>query len=132
MIRRVDIIGEGIRGLAAAFCLARSPDGLRIRVFEKDDQPGGLAGSFSTAEYSVEKFYHHLFRRDKALQQLIAALGLAGQLMWRPAGTGAYYARRPYFLSSPLDLLRLESLPPLDRLRLGWLALHARIVRNWE
>lgn len=132
MIKRVDIIGAGISGLATAYYLAKSTSGLEIRVWEKDDRPGGLAGSFSTDHFTVEKFYHHLFKRDKALQQLIDELGLGDDLVWRPASTGAYYMHRPYRISSPLDLLRFKPLPVLDRLRLGWLAIHARTVREWE
>ncbi len=132
MIRRVDIIGAGISGLATAYYLARSTTDLEIRVWEKDEQPGGLAGSFSTERFSVEKFYHHLFKRDTALQQLIADLDLGPELVWRPASTGAYYMQRPYRLSSPLDLLRFKPLSLVDRLRLGWLAVHARTVKHWE
>lgn len=137
--RRVDIIGAGISGLATAYYLAQTfrqdagqPNRVQIHVWEKDAAPGGLAGIFSTPDFTVEKFYHHIFRRDLALQNLLAELHLADDLIWKPADTGAYYFRQPYRLSSPLDLLRFTPLSFIDRFRLGWLAIHARTVRDWR
>jgi len=129
---RVDVLGAGVSGLATAWFLSQQRPELEIHVWEKDSTPGGLAGSFTTESYRVEKFYHHLFRRDVALQNLITELGLGADLVWRPASTGAYYFARPYRLSSPLDLLRFDPLPVVDRIRLGLLVLAARRVRDWR
>ncbi|GAK58418.1 probable protoporphyrinogen oxidase protein [Candidatus Vecturithrix granuli] len=135
-VPRIDIIGAGISGLATAYYLARHLNQTEkkgeIHVWEKDGNPGGLAGTFSTQDFTVEKFYHHIFRRDRALQELLSELGLAGEIVWRPAATGAYYFQQPYKLASPIDLLRFKPLPFVDRLRLGWLALHARTIKNWQ
>jgi len=130
--RRIDVIGGGISGLATAYSLSKSGRDLEIHVWEKADHPGGLASNFTADGVTLERFYHHLYRRDVALQELIRELGMGDALAWRPASTGAYYFRRPYRLSSPLDLLRFDPLPPLDRVRLGWLALHARMIRDWQ
>ena len=138
--RRIDIIGAGISGLTTAYYLARDlctnaeqPEKpLEIHVWEKESTPGGLAGTFTTDHFTVEKFYHHIFRRDTALQELIAEFGFADDLVWRPAATGAYYFRQPYRLSSPLDVLRFKPLSFFDRFRLGWLALHARTIKDWQ
>lgn len=130
--QQVDIIGAGISGMATAFYLSRQRDDVHIRVWEKDKFPGGLAGAFETDDFSVEKFYHHIFKRDKGLQQLIADVGLADELSWRPAATGSYYFQQPYRLSAPLDLLKFKPLPFLSRIRLGMMVLHARTVKDWE
>lgn len=136
MSDRIDIIGAGISGLATAYYLARSMQQAgssgTIHVWEKEAAPGGLAGTFRTQVFTVEKFYHHIFRRDNALLELLADVGLAENVVWRPAATGAYYVRQPYRLASPLDLLRFTPLPFVDRLRLGWLALHARTIKDWR
>jgi protoporphyrinogen oxidase len=140
MKHRVDIIGAGISGLATAFYLTkafqeqtgRSDASLDMHVWEREARPGGLAGTFTTSDFTVEKFYHHIFCRDVALQELIKELGFGDDLLWRPAATGAYYFRQPYRLSAPLDLLRFKPLPFFDRFRLGWLALHARTIRDWR
>ena len=134
---RIDIIGAGISGLSTAYYLSRAFETaqdrkIEIHVWEKDATPGGLAGTFTTPDFTVEKFYHHIFKRDRDLQDLIAEVGLGNDMVWRPAATGAYYFRQPYRLSSPLDLLRFKPLPFFDRLRLGWMAVHARTVRDWR
>ena len=135
-LRRIDIIGAGISGLTTAYYLARAFENaanrIEIHVWEKDQDPGGLAGTFTTENFTVEKFYHHIYRRDYALQDLIEELGLGAQLIWRPAATGAYYFQQPYRLSSPVDVLRFKPLPLLDRLRLGWMAVHAKTIKDWR
>lgn len=132
MHHRIDIIGAGISGLATAYYVARTTKEVEIHVWEKDATPGGLAGTFSMQGFSVEKFYHHFYRQDVAIQELIAELGLEEHLIWRPAATGAYYLRQPYRLSSPLDVLRFKPLPVVDRFRLGWMAIHAHSIRDWH
>ncbi|MDX1907495.1 MAG: FAD-dependent oxidoreductase [Bacteroidia bacterium] len=132
MKSRADIIGAGPGGLAAAWRLSQLRPDLELHVWDRDTSPGGLAGSFETADFRVEKFYHHIFRRDTAIQALIAEMGLQDALQWRAAATGSYYLRQPYRLSTPLDVLRFSPLGLVDRFRLGWLALHARTVRDWE
>jgi len=130
--RRVDIIGAGISGLASAWFLARRRSDVEIHVWEPSPEPGGLAGCFHVDGLTLENFYHHIYRRDVALQKLIDAAGLAGDLVWRPASTGAYYFKRPYRFSSPIDLLRFDQLPLIDRFRAGWMVLHARFIRDWQ
>jgi protoporphyrinogen oxidase len=129
---RVDVIGAGISGLSSAYFLAQTQPDAEIHVWERSTTPGGLAGTFTTGGMTIEKFYHHIFTRDVALQQLIAELGLDADLVWRPAMTGAYYFQRPFRLATPLDLLKFKPLPLVDRFRLGWLAIHARLVRDWR
>jgi len=128
---KVDVIGAGASGLAAAYYLSESDRRYQIRVWEKDETPGGLAGTFSSDDFSVEKFYHHIFRRDTGLQSLISELGLTEQLMWKAASTGSYYFNQPFRLSSPLDLLKFKPLPLADRFRLGLMVLRARMVKDW-
>ena len=129
---RVDIIGGGISGLATAYYLLKHRPGLNLHVWEKDQAPGGLAGCFSAEGFTVEKFYHHVFKGDSHLQDLLKELGLGGELMWRPANTGSYYFQQPYRLSSPIDILRFKPLPWIDRIRLGLMVIQARAVRDWR
>lgn len=133
MATRIDIIGAGISGLATAYYLAQQSPDVDIHIWEKDDSPGGLAGTFALPDGGViEKFYHHFYRRDAALTALINELGLGPDLLWQPGETGAYYGQRPYRLASPLDLLRFDPLPLWDRIRMGWMVLHAQRIRDWR
>lgn len=130
MSRRVAIIGGGFTGLAAAWELARR--GIGVTVLEADDEVGGLAGSFEVGGTRLEKFYHHWFTSDTHVTGLVRELGREGEVLHRETRTGMYFANRRFRLSSPLDVLRFSPLPPLDRLRLGLLALRARRVRDWR
>ncbi|GAB6039452.1 NAD(P)/FAD-dependent oxidoreductase [Endothiovibrio diazotrophicus] len=127
---RAAIIGGGFCGLAAALELSRR--GAQVTVFERDPEIGGLAGSFPVGGAALEKFYHHWFTNDRHIMGLIDELGAAEEVVARPTRTGMYYANRFYRLSSPLDLLRFEALPLIDRLRLGLLTLRARRVSDWH
>ena len=61
---------------------------------------------------------------------LLSELGLSEQLMYRPVGTGLYYANSLFRLSSPLEVLRFRALSPLGRVRLGLLPLVARLHKR--
>ena len=67
---RVAIIGAGIGGLTAAYDLVKG--GHEITIYEREGQPGGLAGGFQEErwDWSLEKYYHHWFRTDKQMHNL--------------------------------------------------------------
>ena len=127
---RVAIIGGGFTGLAAALELASR--GVGVTVLEADAEVGGLAGSFEVGGTRLEKFYHHWFTSDTHVTDLVRELGQEGQVLHRETRTGMYFANRRFRLSSPLDVLRFSPLRPIDRLRLGLLALRARRVGDWR
>jgi protoporphyrinogen oxidase len=124
------IIGGGMTGLAAAYELAKA--GHRVTVLEADATLGGLAGSFDVEGVSLERFYHHWFKSDVHILGLIADIGQADRIVFRSTRTGLYFANTFYRLSSPLDLLRFTALNPVDRIRLGLLALRVKAVKNWR
>jgi protoporphyrinogen oxidase len=132
----VAIAGAGFTGLAAALELARR--GHRVVVVEKDSEAGGLAGSFRIGDERgesnerLERFYHHWFASDTDILELIRGLGLESEVLHRPTRTGMYYAHQFFRLSTPLDVLRFPPLGLFDCLRLGWVALAARRVRDWQ
>jgi protoporphyrinogen oxidase len=126
----VVVIGAGFCGLAAGYELAKR--GVRVTIFERDAEIGGLAGSFAVNGGRLEKFYHHWFTSDRHILQLVEELGTRNRIVHRFTSTGMYYANEFFRLSSPLDLLRFEPLPLIDRLRLGWLALRVRRVADWR
>ena len=124
------VVGAGFCGLTAAYELAKS--GVRVTVLEKDSGIGGLAGSFAVNGARLEKFYHHWFRSDRYIVELIDELGVADQIVARSTRTGLFYANSMFRLSSPLDVLRFYPLSLIDRVRLGLLALRVRQIRDWR
>jgi protoporphyrinogen oxidase len=126
----VAIVGAGFTGLSAAFDLARK--GFKVAVIEKDSGPGGLAGCFMAGGQQLEKFYHHWFTSDHYITDLARMLGREHDVIWRPTNTGMYYAHRIFRLSRPRDVLSFTPLSFFNRLRLGYMTLAARRVRNWR
>jgi len=126
----VAIVGAGFTGLASAFELARQ--GFKVTVIEKDSEPGGLAGSFSVGGQRLEKFYHHWFTSDEHITSIVRRLGREEDVLSRATNTGMYYAHNLFRLSRPRDLLAFTPLSFANRLRLGYMTLAARRVRNWQ
>lgn len=120
------ILGGGISGLASARRLAQR--GHRITIYEADERLGGLGGTFSHDGIELEKFYHCMLPADGALLAHVAELGLSDQLSWSPTGMGFRVGETTYPLNTPVDLLRFAPLGWVDRIRLGLLAVYARLA----
>ncbi len=127
---QVAIVGGGFAGLSAAYELVQQ--GMTPTVFEQDSVVGGLAGSFKVKGQRLEKFYHHWFTNDEHVMGLVNELGVEDKVIYRPTRTGMYYANDFYNLSTPLDLLQFEPLSFFNRIRLGILALRARMISDWR
>ena len=113
----VAVIGAGALGLAAARRLAAG--GARVTVFEREPRPGGLAAGFKVGPSWLEKFYHHVFRTDRRIVELIGELGLGDRLVWGSPPTANLREGETYRLDNPLAVLRFEPLSVPARLRLG-------------
>ncbi len=127
---RIAIVGGGLTGMSAAYELSKA--GHACTLYERDAVLGGLAGSFHVDGVLLEKFYHHLFTSDTAMVELIEDLGLGDDLVWNATVTSLYHGNRIFRLSTPLDVLRFSPLSPIDRIRLGMLAIIPRFVRDWR
>ena len=127
----VIVVGGGFTGLAAAYQLCL--EGVAVTVVEQAPETGGLAASFEVASGDrLECFYHHWFTSDRHMMSLIDELAARDDLMLRQTRTGVYYANRIYRLATPMDLLGFSALSLPNRLRLGWLAVRARMVKDWR
>lgn len=126
----VVIIGGGFTGLTAAYEVAG--EGIPVILLEKENEVGGLAGSFRIGKQRLEKFYHHWFNKEEHVIHLIKELGLESELLYRPTKTSIYLENRFFKLSTPFDVLRLKPLTLLNRFRLGLLVLRAKRVKDWK
>jgi protoporphyrinogen oxidase len=129
-MKHIVIIGAGFTGLAAALELLDR--GYKVTIMEKDSEAGGLAGSFWVGGQRLEKFYHHWFLSDTHISDLVAKVGNKDQIIPRETRTGMYYAHKFFRLSTPKDVLQFKPLSFLNRIRLGYVALAARRVKNWK
>jgi protoporphyrinogen oxidase len=125
MARDYAILGGGVLGLTAALRLAER--GHAVTLYEREAEPGGLAAGFpigadpESGERGVwlEKFYHHLFRTDRAITRLIDEVGLGADLEWRRPLTVTLRGGKVYQLDSPASVLRFPPLGMPDRLRMA-------------
>lgn len=126
----INIVGAGFTGLSLGYYLAKA--GWQVTIFERDSEPGGLAGSFKVEGENLEKFYHHWFTNDQHIMDLIKDLKCEDHIVIRETRTGMYYANNFFKLSSPLDLLKFKPLSFINRIRLGFVVLAVRLVKDWK
>ncbi|MFT3729298.1 MAG: NAD(P)/FAD-dependent oxidoreductase [Terricaulis sp.] len=124
------IIGGGFTGLAAAAQLLKLRHS--VVVIEKEGQLGGLASGFDVGGYELERFYHHWFTNDTHVPELAAQIGTSEKIVTRKSSTGMYYAGSFFRLSTPMDLLRFDAIPFIDRVRTGIATLWVRTIKDWR
>ena len=125
----VGIIGGGALGLAAAYDLQKR--GHKATVFERAPVLGGQASTFDVGGGRLERGYHHLFRSDVYMVNLIQELGLGDKLAWIPSKVGFFYGGKIFPFTTPMDLLRFTPLSLMERIRLGLVTYYLQKQRYW-
>ncbi|MFI5273569.1 MAG: NAD(P)/FAD-dependent oxidoreductase [Ktedonobacterales bacterium] len=140
MAYRYAVLGGGVLGLTTALRLAQQ--GHAVTVFEREPLAGGLAAGFrvnappseqavvaaGADEVWLDKFYHHIFKSDRAIIGLIEELGLGDQLDWRRPLTVTLRGGKVHQLDSPSSVLRFTPLSLAARLRLGAVLAYLRLL----
>jgi protoporphyrinogen oxidase len=126
----VGIVGGGILGLTAAYRLAQK--GVRVSLFERSPDLGGLVGSFDFNGRSVDRFYHVILPTDDRVRGLAEELGLDEHFRFRPVGVGFYDKGRLFSMSSLREFLTFPMLPFHDRLRLGAFVARCQTIKSSE
>jgi protoporphyrinogen oxidase len=124
------VIGGGMAGLAATYELLRQ--GSQVSLYEASDRFGGQVRTFEIGGGRIEAFYHHIFRSDHAIIELIKDLGLADDLEWTSSKVALVAGSRIYPFVGAVDLLRFDRVSLLTRLRLGLVALWLRRQEDWR
>ncbi|MDX1909033.1 MAG: NAD(P)/FAD-dependent oxidoreductase [Bacteroidia bacterium] len=130
MTPRIGIIGGGLMGMALAERLA-GPD-RAITVFERDTQPGGLAGWQSYGDFYWDKFYHVVLPTDKELIGFIEGVGLGDSLHWKHTYTGYYVNRKFYSISTSMEFLLFPPLSMFSKFRLAMTLLLGARITDWK
>jgi protoporphyrinogen oxidase len=130
MKRKILVVGGGIGGMTVAYRLLQK--GYEVTVVEKNDNLGGLMGGFSVYGTNLEKAYHHIFKTDKYIIDLIEELGLGKKLKWHESKTALYYDKKVYPFSGAIDLLKFKPLNLIDKLRLGLMKIYLEKENNWQ
>ncbi len=126
----VAVIGAGPMGLSAAYKLAK--EGHLVTVLEQAGELGGLAGSLDVQGTRLERFYHHSFATDRALQALVGELGLGGKLYYKGLTTGIYYQGKQYDFGTPLQILRFPPVPLGERLKFAASSAYLRFLKDYH
>lgn len=129
---RIAIIGAGFAGLTAAYELQSA--GHEVVVYEAAPQAGGLASGFKAPgwEWSLERFYHHLFTSDDVIINFTRKVGFGEHLLFTRPVTALVHEGRPYPFDTPLAVLRYPGLSFIEKLRTGLPTLYLRLRRDWR
>jgi protoporphyrinogen oxidase len=128
--RSVGIVGGGILGMTAAYRLAQA--GVRVALYERAPDLGGLVGSFDLDGTRVDRFYHVILPRDDRTRGLAEELGIGDRFRFRPAGVGFYDDGRVFSMTTPRELLSFPILPFADRIRLGAFAARCQVGSSYD
>lgn len=126
---RIAIVGGGLTGLTAAYRLSK--EGHEIVLFEGNSELGGLASGLKIEGNSIEKTYHHIFKTDIDIIELVKELGLEEKLKWFESSVAIYYDGQIYPFKTPGDLLRFKPLKFLNRLRAGLVTFYLQKKKKW-
>jgi protoporphyrinogen oxidase len=113
----VAVVGGGFTGLSCAVDLVDR--GVKVEVFEKNNQLGGLAGGDRNKEWkwTLEKYYHHIFTNDKEIISMAEKVGLP-PTFYSPT-TSSFIKGKTLRLDSPLSVLSFAEISIWSRLRMG-------------
>lgn len=127
---KIAIIGAGFTGLSAAYYLQKL--GHDIVVFEKEENPGGLAIGYKedSWNWALEEHYHHWFTNDKNILDLAREIG--HKVIIKRPKTSSFVNNKIYQLDSPVSLLKFPELSLIDRLRTGFSIAFLRYNPFWK
>jgi protoporphyrinogen oxidase len=127
---RVGIVGGGILGLTAAYRLSKA--GMRVSLFERSNDLGGLVGAFDFDGRRVDRFYHVVLPSDQRVRGLAEEVGLGDRFRFRPTGVGFYDDGRLFSMNSLREFATFPLLAPHDRLRLAAFVARCQLISGHE
>jgi protoporphyrinogen oxidase len=128
--RHIAIVGGGIMGVTLAYKL--SQQGLRVTVYERGDNLGGLASFIQYDGVRMDRFYHTILSSDMSMQTLIQEGGVADYLHFTATKQGFYDNGRLYPFNTPVDLMTFPPLNLIQRFRLGLQVIYAQFESDWR
>jgi protoporphyrinogen oxidase len=123
---KVGIVGAGVTGLTAAYELGKR--GHEVSVYEAEPVAGGLSAGFHVSrwEWTLDRFYRHVFAGDQEIIDLADELGVA--LTFSRPTTSMWVNGEPYAYDSPIAAALYPNLPLLLNLRVGAVIAYLKYV----
>lgn len=125
---KIGVIGGGFGGLAAAIDLVDG--GHEVTVFEAEKKLGGLAIGFQDPSWnwSLERYYHHIFANDRAAIAMGTKVGVPP--VFSTPKTNSLTNGVEKQLDSPLSLLAFSDISISSRLHMGAGLLLMKLIGN--
>jgi protoporphyrinogen oxidase len=129
---KIAVVGAGITGLSAAYDLLGA--GHSVVVYEESSYAGGLASGFQDDnwEWPLERYYHHLFRQDKSIIDLVHEIGMGDDLFWPRPITSVLYKNHIVPFDSPKAWITFPGFNLLDVARFGSVSAYLRFTNPWK
>src|SRR6185369_6130290 len=103
MKKQIAVVGGGIMGVALAYKLAQQ--GMKVSVYERGDNLGGLASFMLYDGVRMDRFYHTILSSDTSMQTLIEESGVADKRHFVATKQGFYDNGKVYDFNTPVDFL---------------------------
>jgi protoporphyrinogen oxidase len=128
----IAVVGAGIAGLSAAYDLLAA--GNSVTIYEANSHSGGLAAGFrdDNWQWHLEYYYHHLFRQDKAIINLVSEIGMEDQLFWPRPITSVIHDGRIVPFDSPKAWITYPGFNLVDVARFGLVSAYLRFTNPWK
>lgn len=126
----IAVIGAGILGVTLAYKLAQA--GLKVTVYERSADIGGLASALQYEGARIDRFYHTILSSDLAMQGLIEETGVNSKLHFTATQQGFYDSGKLYDFNTFMDLMTYPPLNLIQRFRLGLQIAYAQLESDWR
>ncbi|MBZ0280905.1 MAG: NAD(P)/FAD-dependent oxidoreductase [Anaerolineae bacterium] len=130
MEKHIAVIGGGIMGVSLAYKLAGQ--GMKVTVYERGDNLGGLASFMEYDGVRMDRFYHTILSSDTAMQELMEIGGVTNKRHFTITKQGFYDNGKQYDFNSPVDFMLFPPLNPIQRFRLGLQVIYAQFESDWH
>jgi protoporphyrinogen oxidase len=126
----IAVIGAGILGVTLAYKLVQA--GLKVTVYERSADIGGLASALQYEGARIDRFYHTILSSDLAMQGLIEETGVNDKLHFTATKQGFYDGGKLYDFNTFVDLMTYPPLNFIQRFRLGLQIAYAQLESDWR
>jgi protoporphyrinogen oxidase len=106
--------------------------GNEVTLIEAAPSLGGLASAWDVGDVVWDRHYHVTLLSDRFTLGLVADLGLASEMEFRPTRTGFFSGGRLASMSTSLEFLRFPVLSLWEKARLAATILRASRVRDFR